>query len=240
MISSNKPPMPRSNNCEPPWAWIVAWSRFTTPSSGWGIGIKKTLRASEQERPDVKERREAWKAEQGGLDRQRLVFLDESGAKTNMTRLRGRARKGARGIDHAPHGPWSTTTLIGSIRLDGMRACMAIEGATDRDVFREYVRHVLVPTLRSGDIVVLDNLAAHQNPEVRALIESAQAEFLFLPPYSPDLNPIEKMWSKVKAFLRGAKARTEEELFIAIGAALETVTPQDAESWFQSCGYTAS
>lgn len=143
-------------------------------------------------------------------------------------------------MDTAPHGHWHTTTMIGSIRLDGTSACMAVEGATDTEVFREYVRRVLVPALRPGDIVVLDNLAAHKDPHAEALIEAAQAELRFLPPYSPDLNPIEKMWSKVKAFLRDAKARTQEELYAAIGAALQTITPQDAQGWFRSCGYAAA
>jgi len=157
-----------------------------------------------------------------------------------MTRLRGRALQGRRVLDTAPHGHWHTTTMIGSIRLDGTSACMAVEGATDTEVFREYVRRVLVPALRPGDIVVLDNLAAHKDPHAEALIEAAQAELRFLPPYSPDLNPIEKMWSKVKAFLRDAKARTQEELYAAIGAALQTITPQDAQGWFRSCGYAAA
>jgi len=157
-----------------------------------------------------------------------------------MTRLRGRALYGARVIDAAPHGHWCTTTLIGSIRLDGKNACMAVDGSTDRDVFREYVRCVLAPTLCPGDIVVLDNLGAHNDPEVLRLIEAAQAELRFLPPYSPDMNPIEKMWSKVKAFLRDAKARTQEDLYAAIGLALKAITPPDAEGWFRSCGYAAS
>lgn len=130
--------------------------------------------------------------------------------------------------------------MIGSLRLDGTSACLAVDGATDRDVFEQYVRHVLVPSLRPGDIVVLDNLGAHKSAETLALIEAVSAEVRFLPPYSPDLNPIEKMWSKVKAFLRRVKARTQEELYTAIGAALEIVTAQDAEGWFQSCGYTAT
>ena len=188
----------------------------------------------------MKQRREEWSAQQGTLDFTRLVFLDESGAKTNMTRLRGRALKGERLIDTAPHGHWYTTTIIGAVRLDGSTACMAINGATDKDIFREYVRCVLLPTLRAGDIVVLDNLSAHKDQHTRDMIEGAGAELRFLPPYSPDLNPIEKMWSKVKERLRAAKARTEEELYQAIGLALETVTPQDVEGWFRSCGYTAS
>lgn len=206
----------------------------------WGIALKKTLRASEQDRADVKQRREQWSAQQGALDLAHLVFLDESGAKTNMTRLRGRALGGARLADAAPHGHWCTTTIIGAVRLDGSTACMAVAGATDKDTFREYVRCVLVPTLRAGDIVVLDNLSAHKDQESQNLVEQAGAELRFLPPYSPDLNPIEKMWSKIKTFLRAAKARTEEDLYQAIGLALETVTPQDAEGWFRSCGYTAA
>lgn len=178
--------------------------------------------------------------EQGTLDLQRLVFLDESGAKTNMTRLHGRAKGGLRLIDKTPYGHWCTTTIIGAIRLDGSTACMSVDGATDKDVFREYVRCVLVPTLRQGDIVILDNLSAHKDQQTQILIEDAGAELRFLPPYSPDLNPIEKMWSKVKTFLRAAKSRTQDELNEMIGRAMETITPKDAEGWFRSCGYTAS
>jgi transposase len=185
------------------------------------------------------EKREAWTARQGSLDLSRLVFVDECGAKTNMTRLRGRAIDGARVIDCVPHGHWCTTTMIGSIRLDGESACMAVDGATDKEVFREYIRCVLAPTLRPGDIVILDNLGAHYDAESSRLIEEVGAALWFLPAYSPDLNPIEKMWSKIKEFLRNAKARTEEELYNAIGLALRTVKPQDAEGWFGSCGYTA-
>ena len=188
----------------------------------------------------MKQRREQWLIEQVGWDPSRLVFIDESGAKTNMTRLRGRARKGSRVLDCAPHGHWCTTTLLGALRLDGTYACMSVEGATDREVFHAYVRYVLVPSLRPGDIVVLDNLAAHGDPRARQLIEAAGAELLFLPPYSPDFNPIEKMWSKIKAALRAAKARTSEALQLAIGQALASVTASDAIGWFNSCGYTAS
>jgi len=179
-------------------------------------------------------------AEQAGWDSRKLVFIDESCAKTNMTRLSGRALQGARVLDRAPHGHWCTTTLLGALRLDGTSACMSIEGATDRDVFHAYVRHVLVPSLRPGDMVVLDNLAAHGDARALQLIESAGATLLFLPPYSPDFNPIEKMWSKIKAALRGAKARTTEALQLAIREALAAVTAQDAMGWFKSCGYTAS
>ena len=127
--------------------------------------------------------------------------------------------------------------MISSIRLDGSTACMAIDGATDADVFREYVGNVLLPTLRPRDIVVLDNLSAHKDTQTIELIESVGAEVWFLPPYSPDFNPIEKMWSKIKQFLRAAKARTQEALLHAIAAALNAVTAQDARGWFAACGY---
>ena len=130
--------------------------------------------------------------------------------------------------------------MISSIRYDASTACMAIDGATTGEVFRAYVQHVLLPTLEPGNIVVMDNLSAHKDAEALALMRSVGAKVRFLPPYSPDLNPIEKMWSKVKEFLRAAKARKQETLFNAIAAALRTVTPQDAEGWFTSCGYTPS
>jgi transposase len=155
-----------------------------------------------------------------------------------MTRLRGRAPKGQRVYDAAPHGHWRTTTMISSIRHDGTTACMTIDGPTTSDVFREYVRHVLEPTLRPGDIVILDNLSSHKHADALTLIEKAGATVKFLPAYSPDLNPIEKMWSKIKEFLRAAKARTREALEKAIANALNKVSARDAAGWFQSCGYT--
>jgi len=167
-----------------------------------------------------------------------LIFLDEAGAKTNLTRLRGRAPQGERVHASAPAGHWQTTTIIGSIRLDGSTACMTIEGATDTEIFRAYVRDVLCPTLRPGDVVMMDNLSPHKSDGTSQLIKAAGAEVLFLPAYSPDFNPIEKMWSKIKAFLRAVEARTPPELVAAIGSALATVTPQNALNWFASCGYS--
>lgn len=154
-----------------------------------------------------------------------------------MTRLYGRAPAGQRLHAHAPAGHWRTTSMISSIRLDGTTACMAIEGAADGDVFQAYIREILLPTLRAGDVVIMDNLRVHKTAGTAALIESAGAEVRFLPPYSPDLNPIEKMWSKVKTLLRKAAARTHEKLLEAIAAALDAVTPEDAGNWFVSCGY---
>ncbi len=128
--------------------------------------------------------------------------------------------------------------MIASIRLDGTTSCMAIEGATTSEVFREYVRQVLCPTLRPGDVVIADNLSAHKDSRCEVLINERGASLEFLPPYSPDFNPIENMWSKVKTHLRAAKARTEEKLLTAIGQALETITSKDAEGYFFLCGYT--
>ncbi len=154
-----------------------------------------------------------------------------------MTRLRGRALRGQRVHACAPHGHWNSTTVIGAMRLDGATACMAIEAATDTEVFSAYVREVLGPFLRPGDLVVMDNLAAHKSEPVLALIRQAGADVLFLPAYSPDLNPIEPMWSKVKNTLRSLEARTRESLQEAIGQALATITPQDTLNWFAHCGY---
>ena len=164
--------------------------------------------------------------------------MDESGAKTNLTRLCGRALKGERAHASAPCGRWQTTTMMSSLRLDGTTACMALEGTTDTESFRAYVAAVLVPTLRPGDLVVMDNLSPHKCDPTLELITQAGAEVRFLPAYSPDLNPIEKMWSKVKALLRTLEARTPADLVRAIGQALAQVTAQDALGWFASCGYS--
>jgi len=155
-----------------------------------------------------------------------------------MTRLRGRAPRGARVHARVPQGHWQTTTMLCSIRLDGSTACMTVGGPTDTEVFRTYVRCVLTPTLRRGDIVIMDNLSPHKSELTLALIAQAGAQVLFLPPYSPDLNPIEKMWSKVKQHLRSAEARTEPDLLQAIGSALACITAKDAMHWFASCGYS--
>ena len=155
-----------------------------------------------------------------------------------MTRLRGRAPRGERVLSSAPCGHWKTTTMISSIRLDGSTACMTIEGATDTEVFRAYVREILCPTLRPGDLVIMDNLSPHKSDPTLELIEAAGAQALFLPAYSPDFNPIEKMWSKVMSLLRGTEARTPGELVAAIGSALAQVTARDALGWFASCGYS--
>ena len=154
-----------------------------------------------------------------------------------MTRLYGRCKGGERLVDATPHGHWETTTMIGALGAEGSTALMVIEGATDAAIFRAYIKHVLVPTLHQGEIVVMDNLSSHKSPEIRQMIEAAGAGLWYLPPYSPDLNPIEKMWSKIKALLRARKARGTEELYQAIRQALQQIKPQDARGWFESCGY---
>ena len=155
-----------------------------------------------------------------------------------MTRLRGRAPRGQRLVASCPYGHWQTTTMISSVRLDGTSTCMTIEGATNTEVFQAYVREILCPSLRPGDIVIMDNLGPHKNAHTVALIAATGATARFLPPYSPDLNPIEMMWSKVKSLLRAAEARTAEDLQRAIAQALQRVSPQDAAHWFAACGYS--
>ncbi len=138
----------------------------------------------------------------------------------------------------SPQGHWQMTTMISSIRVDGATACMTIEGATDTEVFRAYVQQVLSPTLRAGDVVIMDNLSPHKSDGTLGLIQKRGAQVRFLPAYSPDLNPIEMMWSKVKTSLRGAEGRTEPALRRAVAAALASVTAQDARNWFAHCGYS--
>jgi transposase len=188
----------------------------------------------------VKAARQLWHAGLKDVPVERLVFIDESGAKTNMTRPRGRAPRGVRVIDRVPAGHWATTTMISAIRTAGPFAPALVRGATDTDVFLAYVEHALVPGLTPGDVVILDNLQPHKSPRVRELIEAAGARLLYLPPYSPDYNPIENMWSKVKQLLRSAAARTFEALQRAVWAALDQVTPGDCRGFFAHCGYAAT
>ena len=199
--------------------------------------LKKTIRATEQDRPDVKAQRKEWAKKTADLDPKRLVFVDESGAKTNLTPRWGRLKKGRRLYDSTPAGRWNTTTVVSSVRLDGSTPTMVLAGACDGDAFRSYVNEILTPSLRPGDIVVLDNLSIHKVKGITDAVENVGAELWYLPPYSPDLNPIEKMFSKLKTNLRRAKARTEETLYEAIGDGLKTVTASDTKGWFTSCGY---
>ena len=194
--------------------------------------IKKTLHAKEQEREDVQEQRKIWKEWQNDLDLSRLIFLDESGAKTNMTRTYGRCSKSKRLFDKTLSGAWKTITMISSIDFRGNSRCMVIEGATTKVVFQKYLQEVLSCYLKPGDIVIMDNLSSHKCKEVKEIIELTGASVKYLPPYSPDLNPIEMMWSKVKAYLRKVKAKTKDILYEKIGKALRQVSAKDAEGWF--------
>ena len=184
------------------------------------------------------EARDQWRSRTNEVDPARFRFIDESGAKTNMVRFCGRCPRGQRLLAKAPAGHWQTTTMMAAIGLDAVQAPFALEGAVDAEAFLVYVERILVPTLHGGEIVVLDNLACHKHPRVRELVESVGAELWYLPPYSPDFNPIEPMWSKIKQILRSLSARTFEGLVKAIGIALETVTKRDLIGWFTHCGYT--
>ena len=155
-----------------------------------------------------------------------------------MTRLRGWAPRGRRLVEKVPHGHWKTTTLIAALGLAGVRCSTVADGAVNADVFEAFVEQVLTPQLRAGDVVVMDNLSSHKRGRTRALIEAAGATLRFLPPYSPDLNPIEKMWSKVKAWLRRVSARTFDAIGGALAQVLRTVMPTECGNYFRSCGYT--
>jgi len=188
-----------------------------------------------QERDEQK--RGLWKWLASRFDAKRLVFVDESGFHTSMTRLRVRAPKGKRAYGRVPRNRGKNQTLIASMSLEGaMGACMCVEGGTDAAVFEAYVEEVLAPSLVEGQVVVLDNLGAHQTARVRELIEGEGCDLVFLPSYSPDLNPIEEAFSKVKDLVRKAAERTREALNGAIARALEAVTPSDVVGWFAHCG----
>jgi len=199
---------------------------------------KKSLTAAERERPDVQVARRAWQRRRRHLPAGRFVFLDESGAKTNMTRRTGWARRGERLAAAAPSGHWHTTTMVAAVATDGVRAAFIYPGATDGAAFRTFCRAVLRPALKPGDVVVLDNLNAHKDREALEALRAAGAEVWPLPPYSPDLNPIEMTWAKVKAGLRRAAARSYSALTRALGRVLETVTTADCRNAIRHCGYT--
>ena len=185
------------------------------------------------------EQRRAWRAAQPELDLQRLIFIDETGVSTKMARLRGRSLRGSRCLAAIPHGHWKTTTFVGGLRLDGMTAPVVLDGPMDGPAFLAWIEQVLAPTLAAGDIVVMDNLPAHKPDAVRTAIETRGAILRYLPPYSPDLNPIEMAFSKLKALLKKAAARTIEDLWNAIAQALPMLTAQDCHNYFAAAGYGA-
>jgi transposase len=193
---------------------------------------KKVLRADEQDRPDVQEKRQAFREELAGVDPQRLVFVDESGANTAMTRTDGRAPVGERVYASAP-GHWDTMTLTCGLRLSGVTAALVFEGATNTVNFENYVEQILVPELRPGDVVIWDNPKPHLSEEAVEAVEAVGARVVPLPPWSPDLTPIEEMFSKVKDALRSAEPRTKAAIVAALVQALHDVTPEDITGWFR-------
>ena len=198
---------------------------------------KKTLIAAEQERADVAQKRTEWKEAQRDIDPQRVVFIDETWAKNNMTRTYGRSRQGARVVEHVPAGRWETTTFLGALRSEGFVAPLTVDGPINGGVFRAWVEQHLAPTLSPGDIVVMDNLSSHKVTGIREAIEAAGAELRYLPPYSPDLNPIELAFSKLKKLLRDGARRTTESLWQLCGEVLDLFTPEECSNYFRHCGY---
>ena len=194
---------------------------------------------SEQDRPDVARRRESWKRYQDRIDPRRLVFIDETWAKTNMARTHGRCRKGERLHAKVPFGHWKTLTFLAALRHDRIDAPAVIDGPINGKSFLAYVEQFLIPTLRPGDIVVLDNLGSHKGEQVRKAIRAAGARMLFLPPYSPDLNPIEQVFAKLKTLLRKAAERSVEATWRRIGSLLDAFSPQECANYFKNSGYAS-
>ena len=182
-------------------------------------------------------RRLVWLAWQADLDPRRLVFIDETGASTKMARLRGRAKRGTRCRAAVPHGHWKTTTFTAGLRMGDLTAPMLLDGPMNGAAFLAYVTHVLVPTLTPGDLVIMDNLPAHKVSGVKEAIEAAGATRVFLPPYSPDFNPIEQAFAKLKAFLRKTAARSVDDLWAAIAEAIELFPPAECANFFANSGY---
>jgi transposase len=193
--------------------------------------------AGERDRPDVARRRQQWIKYQDRVDPSRLVFIDETWTKTNMAPLRGWAPRGMRLVTKVPHGHWNTTTFLAALRYDRIEAPWLLEGPIDGESFAIYVEKVLLPTLRPGDIVIMDNLGSHKGKIIRRLIRSVGAKLLFLPKYSPDLNPIEQVFAKLKHLLRKAAARTVETVCAAIGELLGAFTRHECANYFKNSGY---
>jgi transposase len=193
--------------------------------------------AGERDRPDVARRRAQWIKYQGRIEAERLVFIDETWTRTDMAALRGWALRGQRLPTKVPHGRWKTMTFLAALRHDRIEAPCMFEGPIDGESFRAYVEQVLLPTLRPGDIVVMDNLGSHKGKAVRQLIRSAGAKLFFLPKYSPDLNPIEQVFAKIKHLLRKAAARSAKAIYLALGETLKAFSSQECANYFANSGY---
>jgi transposase len=200
--------------------------------------IKKTPVAYEQDRADVLQKRASFVAQQPDLDARRLIFVDESGFKLGSTPRHGWAPRGQDAPGRQVQGKWETVTMIGAMALDGFRGLMTVNAGTSNDVFQAFVVHELVPNLRPGDLVVMDNLSAHRNATVKRRIEEAGANILFTPPYSPEFNPIEEAWAKLKDILRRAQTLTRQAFDDALAAAVDCIRLQDIRAWVQFAGYS--
>jgi transposase len=232
------------NRPTPRWpSWARAWIAPSAPPrsisgcDAWIGSLKKTLAAAEQERPDVADKRAHWHEELAAELTAHLVFVDESGANTKMTRLRGRARGGQRLLARVPHGHYQTSTLISGIRLEGPCAPWLFEGPMNGEMFLAWVTQGLAPALRPGEVVILDNLATHKIRGVREALAAVGARLLYLPPYSPDFNPIEPMWSKIKQILRGHAPRSDDQLLRAAKKAFQSISVADCKGFFFSARY---
>ena len=195
------------------------------------------MNAAEQHRDDVVEQRDDWKKFQEHVDVEKLVFLDETWAKTNMTPTHGRAEIGKRVIDFVPHGHWKTTTFLSALRCDGMVAPLVVDGPINGKIFLAWLKQELCPTLKVGDVVVMDNLSSHKIEGVKEAIESVGAKVLYLPPYSPDFNPIEMVFAKLKHFVRKAKVRNVENLWQKLGQLCDIFSPTECLNYFRHAGY---
>ena len=195
------------------------------------------MHAAEQHRPDVAEKRAHWHEQLQGENAGALVFLDESGVNTQMTRWRGRSPVGERLVAHVPHGHYKTSTLIAAIRLEGPCAPWIFDGPMNGEMFLAWVREGLVPVLKKGDVVIMDNLATHKVQGVSEAIEAVGARLMYLPPYSPDYNPIENMWSKIKQILRSLAPRTQDELIEAARRGFEAISTADCQGFFSHAQY---
>jgi transposase len=212
--------------------------------SGFSCGVrgcvsKKTLFALEQARSDVARRRRRWRSWQANLDPKRLVFIDETWIKTNMVPLRGWGPSGDRLRGFAPHGRWRTLTFLGALRCDCLTAPCVFDGPINGECFRAYVEQQLVPALKPGDIVIMDNLGSHKSAALRRMIRTAGARLWYLPPYSPDLNPIEQAFAKIKHWMRDAQKRTIADTWRHIGSLVATIQPQECSNYFANAGYAS-
>lgn len=198
------------------------------------------MRPSEHDRPDIARARLDWHAAAPWWDPAHLVFLDETGVTTNLLRRYGRAARGARVHDHAPCGRWQTSTFLAALRVTGLTAPGVFDGAIDGPGFLAYIEQMLVPTLHPGDMVIADNLNVHKVAGVRLAIERVGATLVYLPPYSPDLNPIELCFAKLKAIVRAARCRSIETLWPLLGACLPRFSADECQNYFRHCGYTGA